>query len=231
MFNKELIFMKKIILLLFSVSISCVIAAQSKEFIDYLEHCRKKSVPFELSMDSTKRNFPSIGKQGTEVPDNYIHRFICEAGKPCNDDPSIYRYDYGVRANVDDFIVVFLNKLCYECPTDFSISSAETLMLVYTKEGKLVSAMPILKESDQHFYNSKISECDAPNCILKVHTVQGTAIAKSEKGGIYKAICDDYIYTVNDKGIISRKKVGTEKVKAKLYLEPRYQMKVIEKGW
>lgn len=223
--------MKRISLLATILSISCALLAQKREFVDYLDHCRPLELPFVMTMDSTKKYFPSIGKQDKEIPDNYIHQFICMKGKPCDDDPYVYRYDYGAKVKAGDFIIVFLNKLCYECSTEFGIDSAERLMLVYTPEGKLVNSMPIFKSSEQHFYNSKITKCNLPDCVLLIQVAQGTLLEEIGKSEVYKAIIDDFVYTVNENGKVSFKKVKTEKVKAKASPKPPHQMEVIETGW
>lgn len=223
--------MKRIFLSLLVICASYTMVAQQKDFSDYLSHCRKEVLPFEFRMDAVKKYFPSIGTQGSALSEDYVHKFICMPEKPCDDDPYVYRYDYGVYTKVEDFLVVFLNKLCYECSTDFGPSSAETQMLVYTPEGKLVSTIPILKESDQHFSYSKVTKYSIPNCILSVETLQGTVLNKIAQTDLYKAVVDTFTYTINNRGIIFRKRIGTEKVKTKLSLEPRYEMKVVEKGW
>jgi hypothetical protein len=227
--------MKKAGLLIVITVFSSVLMAQEKEFEEYLSHCKEIELPFGMT-DSTARGFfPEPEKNGTEVPANLIHKFIAAFARPINDgyacdDGYVYRYYYGIKTRIDNFIIVMVyQKEIYNYHDD-GMPEDKTLLQVYTSDGVLTGSMTIDKANELYFFDSQFSAGDTPDCILSIQTIQGSMVSRIEYP-VYRGMLEYLEYSVNDIGVISCKRTKTEKVITKFGETPFYRAEVIERGW
>lgn len=196
---------KYFFIIIFFIFSYTVIAQEKDNFSDYLSHYKEVQLPYEMSLDSIWTIFPR-----NIIPKDYVLKYICEPGKPCDDDVIKYEYCYGFKINLGKYIAVILSKYCTaydECTTEFGIGIAKYFIMVYTLDGKMMSQSVFAQVSDQHFSYVFFEEDHDSNGLLCVSTKQGTLYDYLDKiNSIYKGVMDYYTYIINQKGAIKKEK-------------------------
>ena len=205
---------KYLFTILFSV-FTCLLLAQDENiFEDYLSHYKEIQLPYNISLDSTRVIFP----EGSIIPEDYILKYVCEPGKPCDDNPLKYWYRYGIRVTLGDYVGVILSKDCDaydECTTEFGIGIVRCLLIVYSSEGYQISQSVISQISDQHFGYVTFAENDNPCELLSISTKQGTLSEYDKERRIYQGLLDYCTYTINQKGEIRKDKTMSSNIRVK----------------
>jgi hypothetical protein len=139
--------MRKIILcFIISVTfLSC--KGQNKEFDNYISNFREIKLPFLVDRrDSINRTYVRASK---EIPINYIKKYICLDSTICDYNPEYYNYNYRYKIKESaNIIAVLLSKGKYEGETCYDFDLGETLLIVYTKDGKIIDEKSIAKNND-----------------------------------------------------------------------------------
>jgi len=139
--------MKKIILcFIISVTfLSC--KGQNKEFNNYMSNFREIKLPFLVDRrDSINITYVRASK---EIPINYIKKYICLDSTICDYNPEYYNYNYRYKIKESaNIIAVLLSKGKYEGETCYDFDLGETLLIVYTKDGKIIDEKSIAKDND-----------------------------------------------------------------------------------
>jgi hypothetical protein len=125
--------------------ISC--KGQNQEFDNYISNFHEIKLPFLVDRrDSINRIYARTSK---EIPINYIKKFICIDSLKCDTNPAMYEYDYMYTYNLkQSFIIVLLSKGKYKGKTCYDFDLGETLLIVYTKDGKIIDEKSIAKDND-----------------------------------------------------------------------------------
>ncbi len=139
--------MKRIIVyFIISVTfLSC--KGQNKEFNNYMSNFREIKLPFLVDRrDSINRTYVRASK---EIPINYIKKYICLDSTICDYNPEYYNYNYRYKIKESaNIIAVLLSKGKYEGETCYDFDLGETLLIVYTKDGKIIDEKSIAKNND-----------------------------------------------------------------------------------
>jgi hypothetical protein len=140
--------MKKILqfcIILFTI-LNC--KGQNQDFNNYLSNFHEIKLPFLVDRrDSINRLY---ARESKEIPINYIKKYIClDSTNKCDYDPSIFRYDYMYKYKIkQNLIIVLLSKGKYKGKTCYDFDLGETLLIVYTKDGKIIDERSIAKNND-----------------------------------------------------------------------------------
>jgi len=107
---------------------------QNEEFNDYISNFQEFKLPILID-DSSNPQYKLISSEDYEIPANYIKKYICKDSTHCDYDQSKYTF-------------VFLLKLKYGGKTCYDFDLIETLLIVYSKDGKIIDAKSIAKDND-----------------------------------------------------------------------------------
>jgi hypothetical protein len=139
--------MKRIIVyLIISVTfLSC--KGQNQDFNNYISNFREIKLPFLVDRrDSINITYVRASK---EIPINYIKKYICLDSTICDYNPEYYNYNYRYKIKESaNIIAVLLSKGKYEGETCYDFDLGETLLIVYTKDGKIIDEKSIAKNND-----------------------------------------------------------------------------------
>jgi hypothetical protein len=140
--------MKKV-LVYFIIGLSFInCRGQNKEFNDYISNFQEIKLPFLIDRrDSINRFY--VREVLQSIPLNYIKKFVCEDSMHCDYDESKYTYDYRYKYKINsNIIVTFVSKGKYEGKTCYDFDLGETLLIVYSKDGKIIDEKSIAKDND-----------------------------------------------------------------------------------
>lgn len=144
--------MKKV-LVYFIISLSFInCKGQNKEFNDYISNFQEIKLPSLIDrrypINNTKEVLQSIPSNSI-IPLNYIKKFVCEDSMHCDYDESKYRYDYRYKYKINsNIIVAFVSKGKDKGKTCYDFDLIETLLIVYSKDGKIIDEKSIAKDND-----------------------------------------------------------------------------------
>ena len=121
---------------------------QNQEFNDYISNFQEIELPFLIDRrDSINRFY--VREVLQSIPLNYIKQFVCEDSMHCDYDPSKYMYDYRYKFKMySNFIVTFVSKGKDKGKTCYDFDLGETLLIVYSKDGKIIDEKSIAKDND-----------------------------------------------------------------------------------
>jgi hypothetical protein len=221
--------MKKYLLTVSFFIFTCFLIAQdSGSFEDYLSYYKEIELPYDISLDLDWIIFP----MSSVVPEDYINRYICEPGKPCDDNPLKYNYLYGFKIKIGDYVGVVLSKYCTElgeCITEFGIGLVRYLLIVYSSEGNQISQTVLSQASDQHFGYVTLSKSDNPCELLSISSKQGILHKFLDyRNSIFQGVLDYYTYIIDMKGKIKENKTHSSNIRVqsrnrKLYILEEWQ--------
>lgn len=120
---------------------------QDQEFVTYLSNLRKVELP--LTID--RKTYNSIfypNKNNHEIIESDVKKFVCQDSTNCTVNTTEYRYDYGVKFILGNFYVVLVHKQKYEGITSYDFDLSEILLIIYSREGKILSLKSISKDND-----------------------------------------------------------------------------------
>jgi hypothetical protein len=206
--------MKKYLITMLCLVLTCLLLAQEVTgFEDYLSHYKEIELPYDISLDSGWIIFP----ESSVIPEDYILKYICEPGKPCDDNPLKYWYRYGVQVKLGDYVGVILSKNCDEigeCTTEFGIGLVRYLLIVYSSEGEQISQIVLSRISDQHFGYVTFTENDNPCELLSISTKQGTLHEFIDyRNSIVQGVLDYYTYIIDRDGKIKGRKTHSSNIR------------------
>ena len=212
--------MKKYLLISFFTFLSCLLYAQERnDFEDYLSQFKEIQLPFQMSIDSVSSFFPNPTGYKS-IPINYVHTFICEPGKACDDDLMKYEYQAGIQLKLRRYIAVITSKDCDDCGSKYGRGIGYYLLTIHTLDGKWVSQDTIAQGSDQHFYFGTFTKGNTPHSFLSLSMKQGTMYDYLDKeNSIFEGIMDYYTYTINEEGIIRKEKNKSTNIRISWGLE------------
>ncbi|MDI6833776.1 MAG: hypothetical protein QMD02_08050, partial [Bacteroidales bacterium] len=121
---------------------------QNQEFNDYISNFQEIKLPFLIDRrDSINRFY--VREVLQSIPLNYIKKFVCEDSMHCDYDESKYRYDYMYKYKINsNIIVAFVGKGKDKGKTCYDFDLGETLLIVYSKDGKIIDEKSIAKDND-----------------------------------------------------------------------------------
>ena len=121
---------------------------QNKEFNEYISNFQEIKLPFLIDRrDSINRFY--VREVLQSIPLNYIKKFVCEDSMHCDYDPSEYSYNYRYKYKINsNIIVAFVSKGKDKGKTCYDFDLGETLLIVYSKDGKIIDAKSIAKDND-----------------------------------------------------------------------------------
>ena len=140
--------MKKV-LVYFIIGLSFISCkGQNKEFNDYISNFQEIKSPFLIDRrDSINRFYAREIFQS--IPLNYIKKFVCKDSIYCDYDPSKYMFDYMYKYKINsNIIVAFVSKGKDKGKTCYDFDLGETLLIVYSKDGKIIDEKSIAKDND-----------------------------------------------------------------------------------
>lgn len=207
--------MRKYLLATSFFAFSSLLVAQEKgSFEDYLSHYKEIELPYEILLDSSWVIFP----ESSAIPEDYILKYICEPGKPCDDNPSKYWYRYGVRIKLGDYVGVILSKNCDEigkCNTEFGIGLTTCILIVYSTGGDQISQAVLARFSDQHFGYVSFTKNEDPCELLSISTKQVTLHEFIDyRNSIFQGVLDYYTYIIDRNGKIKENKTNSSNIRA-----------------
>jgi hypothetical protein len=112
-----------------------------------MSNFREIKLPFLVDRrDSINITYVRASK---EIPINYIKKYICLDSTICDYNPEYYNYNYRYKIKESaNIIAVLLSKGKYEGETCYDFDLVETLLIVYTKDGKIIDEKSIAKNND-----------------------------------------------------------------------------------
>jgi hypothetical protein len=148
--------MKPLTLIIISfLTLNC--KGQNQEFVTYLSNFRSVELP--LSID--RKTYGSVfypNKKNHEIIEFLIKKFVCQNSTNCVVAPTEYRYDYGVKFILGNYHVVLVHKQKYEGTTSYDFDLSEVLLVVYSKQGEILSSQPISKDNDAWISSTQITK-------------------------------------------------------------------------
>jgi hypothetical protein len=197
--------MKKVLVYLiigFSL-LSC--KGQNQEFNDYISNFQEFELPFIID-DVINPQYRLISSEDNEIPVNYIKKYICTDSIHCDYDQSKYRYTYGFKFK-SKYTFVFLLKLKDKGKTCYDFDLLETLLIVYSKDGKIIDEKSIAK--DNNCWQSSIWITDDS---IKVQQIKVVELADfDDMNKELDCEIETKIYQIGDDGYINLMK--TEPIK------------------
>lgn len=193
--------MKHTILIIISfLTLSC--KGQNQEFVTYLLNFRNVELPLTIDRRHSSTRFYQDGIY-KEIPETYIKKFICKDSSTCCTDPTEYRYDYGVKFDIQsDFITVLLKKQKYEGNPDCDFDLSKLLLITYSKEGKKIDIQQIGKDNDCWLSSTKVTKEN-----IEVQQIKILEFNKPEMS----CEIEIKVYQVTQNGIINN--IRTEPIK------------------
>jgi len=148
--------MKHLIFLIISFfTLSC--KGQNQEFVTYLSNFRSVELP--LTID--RKTYGSVfypNQSNHEIIEALVKKFVCQDSINCAIDPTEYRYDYGVKFFLGNYQVVLVHKQKYEGTTSYDFDLSEVILVVYSKQGKILSSESISKDNDGWISSTQVTK-------------------------------------------------------------------------
>jgi hypothetical protein len=178
---------------------------QNQEFNDYISNFQEFELPFIID-DVSNPQYRLISSEDNEIPVNYIKKYICKDSIHCDYDQSKYRYTYGFKFK-SKYTFVFLLKLKYKGKTCYDFDLLETLLIVYSKDGKIIDEKSIAK--DNNCWQSSIWVTDDS---IKVQQIKVIELADfNDMNKELDCEIETKIYQIGDDGYINL--IKTEPIK------------------
>ncbi|MDD3629674.1 MAG: hypothetical protein PHF55_01405 [Bacteroidales bacterium] len=203
--------MKKV-LVYFIISLSFInCKGQNKEFNDYISNFQEIKLPSLIDrrypINNTKEVLQSIPSNSI-IPLNYIKKFVCEDSMHCDYDESKYRYDYRYKYKINsNIIVAFVSKGKDKGKTCYDFDLIETLLIVYSKDGKIIDEKSIAKNND-----CWLSSIWVTNDSIKVQQIKVIELADfDDMNKELDCEIETKIYQIGDDGYINL--IKTEPIK------------------
>ena len=106
-------------------------------------------MPFILDDRYPETRFNPLNIEIKHIQEDYIKKFICLDSTICDYNPEYYIYSYGFKIKESsNLIAVLVSKMKYEGKTCYDFDLGETLLIVYTKDGKIIDEKSIAKDND-----------------------------------------------------------------------------------
>jgi len=180
---------------------------QNEEFNDYISNFQEIKLPFLIDRrDSINRFY--VREVLQSIPLNYIKQFVCEDSMHCDYDPSKYMYDYRYKFKMySNFIVTFVSKGKDKGKTCYDFDLGETLLIVYSKDGKIIDEKSIAKDNDCWLSSIWVTDDS-----IKIQQIK--VIELSDFNDINKELdceIETKIYQIGDNGYINL--IKTEPIK------------------
>lgn len=138
--------------------------AQDSEFKAYLTNFSQSKLPISIfdrqssSAIFCQRHNTLSGMMPKIIPEKFAKKFIC-TGSFCNPDGGYFRYDYGVKIDLNKgYSTVLVSKLQYEGKTEWDFDLGEILLLIYNNRGEILSRQSLTKDNDRWKSNLKITK-------------------------------------------------------------------------
>ncbi|MDD4729765.1 MAG: hypothetical protein PHN55_13590 [Dysgonamonadaceae bacterium] len=139
--------MRHFLLILISSLTLSSCKGQNQEFVAYLSSLRNVELP--LTIDTKTYNvifYPN--KNNHEIAESLVKKFICKDPANCVVNSSEYRYDYRVKFEYKNYYAALVHKQKYEGTTPYDFDLSEVILLVYSKQGGILSEQSIGKDND-----------------------------------------------------------------------------------
>ncbi len=192
--------MKHLILIIISfLTLSC--KGQNQEFVIYLSKFRSVELP--LTVD--RKTYSTIfypNKINHEIIENLVKEFICNDSTNYSVNSTEYRYDYGVKFALGDYHVVLVHKQKYEGTTPYDFDLSEVVLIVYSKQGRILSSQSISKDNDGWISLTQITREN-----IEVQQIKILEFNKSEMN----SKIETKVYQIARNGIINN--IRTEPIK------------------
>lgn len=193
--------MKYFFLILISSLTLSSCKGQNQEFVAYLSGFRNVELP--LTID--RKTYNSIfypNKNNHEITESLVKRFICKDSTNCAVNSSEYRYDFGVKFEYSNYYAALVHKQKFEGTTSYDFDLSEVILLVYSKQGNILSEQSIGKDND-----GWISAIQITSNNIRVQQIKVLEFNKPELS------CEIEVkeYMINQDGVI--KNTHTEPVK------------------
>ncbi|MDO5571653.1 MAG: hypothetical protein Q4F97_09370 [Bacteroidales bacterium] len=208
---------KFIFLFLLSLISTFVFAESNDSFDDYINHFKEMTIPMEINSDSIPVYFPrgdekTYPQTNFNIPNHYVEEFICnDTIINCQDINKEVFYTYGFKFTLNSYIVAVVSIDCSNCYSEFGIGVDDCLMIVYNKNGEIISQKIIGKYSFQHFWQGKFESGD-DSYILSLEMKNGKILKLKDKMGKYLEGDLKYIqFNINSSGKIEEKNIKTKK--------------------
>ncbi|HOV55903.1 MAG TPA: hypothetical protein PLK25_00590 [Bacteroidales bacterium] len=199
--------MKKVLvyLIIGFTLLSC--KGQNQEFNDYISNFQEIELPFLIDRrDSINRFY--VREVLQSIPLNYIKKFVCEDSMHCDYDPSEYSYNYRYKYKINsNIIVAFVSKGKDKGKTCYDFDLGETLLIVYSKDGKIIDEKSIAKDNDCWLSSIWVTEDS-------IRVQQMRVIDPSQYKNKYEGLdceIETKIYQIGDDGYINLMKTETIK--------------------
>jgi hypothetical protein len=139
--------------------------AQAPDFKTYLSNFGQSKIPLLINdRQSSSTVFCQAYdtlfqiKTTKPIPENIVAKYICANGF-CNPNGGYFRYDYGVRVDLNsNFISVLVSKLKYEGDSEWDFDLGETLLITYNNKGEILSRQSLTKDNDRWKSSLKITK-------------------------------------------------------------------------
>jgi len=204
--------MKKL-LVYFIISFSLLSCkGQNQEFNDYISNFQEIKLPFLIDRrDSINRFY--VREVLQSIPLNYTKKFVCEDSMHCDYDPSEYTFDYRYKYKINsNIIVAFVSKGKYEGKTCYDFDLGETLLIVYSKDGKIIDEKSIAKNNDCWLSSIWVTDDS-----IKVQQIKVVELADfDDMNKELDCEIETKIYQIGDDGYINL--IKTEPIKKGLLL-------------
>jgi len=143
------------------IGITCFIfscKAQNTDFNTYLSNFKNVELPLKVDRKTYNNTF-YYSNGYSEISENWLKRYVCIDTLICLINPIEYRYDFGVKFNVNDkYNAVLIHKQKYEGDSVYDFDLSEIILTIYTEDGSIISQKIIGKDNDGWISNIDIKK-------------------------------------------------------------------------
>lgn len=186
-----------ILIIVFPFFLSC--KGQSLEFATYLSNFRSVELPITIDRRYWSTHFYQNGMY-KEISEPLVKKFVYKDSLDCPTAPLGCRYDYGAKFEVGTSCAVLLSRLKYEGVTPYDFDLSETILLIYSEKGEILSLQSIGKDNDGWISTIQINEYR-----IEVQQIKIMEFNKPEMNCKIETI----VYQIDPNGIINDIRTAT----------------------
>lgn len=168
-------------------------------FTEYLSHFRSVELPLTVE----RKTYNSVfypEKEYSEIGKDFVKKFVCpnQGSHLVNSDE--YRYDYGVKFEIGgNYQAVLVHKQKYEGLTLYDFDLSEILLIIYSKQGEILSLQSVGKDNDLWISKVQISAGDIRTTQIKILELNRPEMRCEIENKVYQVTKEGVIETVAQK--------------------------------
>lgn len=197
--------MRIILVLLIKMFFVLSLLSQDRNFDVYIKCFHEAKLPFSINEQNWQEIFYNTTAYEGISP-SLVENFICEMKDSGLNDPSRFRYDYGLKYTLDSLMITYVYKIKYEGLDVYDFDLVEYLLIIYDLQGNILSTTCIAKNNDAWLGNVFVIQKD------KILTRQIKIIDDAPKWDNrlpLKCIVENWEYILSSTGKVSCRKLNS----------------------